>query len=217
MVAIEDVVIPDSKLASEVTQLVRDSVSELLFNHSSRAYCFAAMAAERFGLTFDPELLYVGAMFHDMGLTAAYSSRTDRFEVDSANAARAFLRQHGIDQQDIDIVWTAIALHSTPGISQYMHPVVALVAVGVKMDVVGAGYEEFTEAQRRSVVRAFPREPDFEEGIIRAFYEGIRHKPETTFGTINAEVLADMDPHFHRPNLCSRIRSSPWRSALRGR
>jgi hypothetical protein len=63
-----------------------------------------------------------GAMFHDMGLTPAHSSAHERFEVDGANAARDFLRSHGIYQHDIDTVWTAIALHTTPGIPQHMHP-----------------------------------------------------------------------------------------------
>jgi hypothetical protein len=211
MVKIEDVAIPDSKMASEVTELVRDTASALLFNHSSRVYCFGALAAQRLGLTFDPELLYVGAMFHDMGLTAQHSSKTDRFEVDGANAARDFLRRYRIGQQDIDTVWMAIALHTTPGITQYMHPLVALVAVGVQMDVVGIGYEQFTEAQCTSVVHAFPRAPGFEEEIIQAFYDGIKHKPQTTFGTMNADVLADKDPQFHRTDLCALIRHSRWR------
>src|SRR5271170_7325566 len=123
--AISGVTVPDSKLAREATELVRATESPLLFNHSTRVYYFAALAGKKRGLKFDPELLYIAAIFHDMGLTPQYSSKTDRFEVDGANAARTFLRHHNIAQQDIDTVWTAIALHTTPGIPQYMHPVVA--------------------------------------------------------------------------------------------
>src|SRR5713226_3138634 len=123
---ISGITVPDSKLANEITEFIRDTESTLLFNHSSRVYYFGALEGERRGLKFDAELLYAGAMFHDIGLVPAYSSNTDRFEVDGANAARDFLRRHDISQQDIDCVWTAIALHTTPGIPQYMHPVVAL-------------------------------------------------------------------------------------------
>src|ERR1700735_2408787 len=122
--------IPDSKLAREITALVRDTVSPLLFHHSSRVYYFGALAGEHRGLKFDPELLYAGAMFHDMGLTHQHSSAHLRFEVDGANTAREFLRSRSISQADIDTVWTAIALHTTPGIPQHMHPVVALVTAG---------------------------------------------------------------------------------------
>ncbi|MEW6435804.1 MAG: HD domain-containing protein [Pseudomonadota bacterium] len=203
--------IPDSKLAREVTELVRDTESELLFNHSSRVYYFGALAGRRRGLSFDPELLYTGAMFHDMGLTHQHGSQHDRFEVDGANAARDFLRRHNIAQSDIDLVWTAIALHTTSGIPQYMHPLVALVTAGVEMDVLGLTYSEYSSAEREAVVHAHPRTPHFKEDIIRAFYDGIKHKPETTFGNVKADVLADKDPHFHCGNFCSVIRHSPWK------
>ena len=208
--SIEGVSIPNSKLAAEVTELVRDTASPLLFQHSSRVYYFGALAGKRRGLGFDPELLYAGAMFHDMGLTRRHSSATERFEVDGANAAREFLRSHHISQQDIDVVWTAIALHTTPGIPQHMHPVVALVTAGVEMDVLGLTYPEYTTAQREAVVRAYPRTEHFKEDIIQAFYDGIKGKPQTTFGNVKADVLADKDPNFRRTNFCSVIRESPW-------
>jgi hypothetical protein len=202
--------IPDSKLAREITEFIHDTESSLLFNHSSRVYCFAALAGERRGLNFDPELLYAGAMFHDIGLVPAYRSATDRFEVDGANAARDFLRQHNLPAQEIDHVWTAIALHTTPGIPQYMHPVVALVTAGVEMDVLGIDYAGFSDADRNAIVERFPRTPHFKEDILQAFYDGIKHRPETTFGNVKADVLADKDPNFHRGNFCSVIRNSPW-------
>jgi hypothetical protein len=203
--------IPGSKLAREVTEIVRDTESELLFNHSSRVYLFGALAGKHHGLKFDPELLYVGAMFHDMGLTKAHSSADERFEVDGANAARDFLKRHGIAQADIDTVWTAIALHTTPGVPKHMHPIVALVTAGVEMDVLGLTYGEYSDVEREAVVQAFPRTPNFKDDIIQAFYDGIKHKPETTFGNVKADVLAYKDPHFHRGNFCSVIRGSAWR------
>ena len=209
-VSIEGVSIPDSKLAAAVTELVRDTEAPLLFHHSSRVYYFGALAGKQRGLRFDPELLYVGAMFHDMGLTRRHSSATERFEVDGANAARDFLRSHHISQQDIDVVWTAIALHTTPGIPQHMHPVVALVTAGVEMDVLGLTYPEYPAAEREAVVHAHPRPEHFKEDIIQAFYDGIKHKPQTTFGNVKADVLADKDPAFRRGNFCSVIRESSW-------
>jgi HD domain len=201
---------PDSKLCREIAELVRDTESPLLFNHSSRVYCFGALTGRRRGLQFDRELLYAGAMFHDMGLTQKHSSPGERFEVDGANAARDFLRARGIAPGDIDLVWTAIALHTTPGIPVHMHPVIALVTAGVEMDVLGIAYEEFPDAQREAVVSAWPRTPHFKEDIIQTFYDGIKHKPDTTFGNVKADVLADKDPHFHRGNFCSVIRGSCW-------
>jgi len=208
--SVAGVVVPDCKLAREVTELVRDTEPPLLFHHSSRVYYWGALTGKRRGLHFDPELLYAGAMFHDMGLTPKHASADERFEVDGANAARDFLRIYGIAEQDIETVWTAIALHTTPGIPPHMHPVIALVTAGVEMDVLGIAFSEFTEAEREVVVRAHPRPSRFKEEIIQAFYDGFHHKPETTFGTVNADVLADKDPSFRAENFCRVIRASAW-------
>jgi HD superfamily phosphodiesterase len=208
---ISGVTVPDSKLAREATELVRGTESPLLFNHSTRVYYFAALAGKKRGLKFDPELLYIAAIFHDMGLTPRYSSKTDRFEVDGANVARAFMSQHNIPQRELDTVWTAIALHTTPGIPQYMDPVVALLTNGVEMDVLGIAYSEFANADREAIVAAYPRTEHFKEDIIQAFYDGIKHRPETTFGNVKADVLADKDAKFQRINFCSVIRGSRWK------
>jgi hypothetical protein len=207
---VEGVRIPDSKLAREITELVRDTASPVLFHHSSRVYYFGALAGGHRGLSFDPELLYAGAMFHDLGLTPRHSSKQERFEVDGANAAREFLRSREIPQADIDTVWTSIALHTTPGIPRHMHPVVALVTAGVEMDVLGLAYRDYSDAERDAVVGAHPRSIRFKENIIQAFYDGIKHKPDTTFGNVKADVLADKDLTFRRGNFCSVIRESAW-------
>jgi HD superfamily phosphodiesterase len=208
--SIDRIEIPDTKLAREITELVRETESPLLFHHSSRVYYFGALAGKHRGLRFDAELLYAGAMFHDMGLTQQHSSAGERFEVDGANAARDFLRSHGITQHEIDLVWTAIALHTTPGIPQHMHPVIALVTAGVEMDVLGLTYQEYSNAERDTIVEAHPRPKHFKEDIIQAFYDGIKHKPATTFGNVKADVIADKEPAFKPGNFCSIIRHSAW-------
>lgn len=202
--------IPDSGLAREVTEFVRDTAPPLLFHHSSRVYYFGALAGKREGLAFDPELLYAGAMFHDLGLVPGHRSADLRFEVDGANAAREFLRGHGIPERDVETVWTAIALHTTPGIPEHMHPVVALVTAGVEMDVLGMGYQKYTAAERDAVVAAHPRGENFKEDIIEAFYQGIRHRPATTFGNVKADVLERKAPAFRRENFCRVILDSAW-------
>lgn len=208
---VEAAAIPDSKLARAITEYIRDIETELLFNHSSRVYHFGALAGVHRGLMFDRELLYAGAMFHDIGLMPGHGSKDERFEVDGAHAARDFLRSHGIPEADAYTVWTAIALHTTPGVPQHMHPVVALVTAGVEVDVLGLTYKQYTDEERESIVKAFPRSPQFKEDIIQAFYNGIKHRPDTTFGNVKADVIADKEPHFHRGNFCSVIRCSAWR------
>ncbi len=207
---ISGVRVPDGKIAREVTQLIRDTESDLLFHHSIRVYFWGALTGSRTGLSFDPELLYTAAMFHDIGLSARYENSQLRFEVDGANAARDFLRGHGISESDIETVWNAVALHTTPGIPRYMRPEIALVQAGAGMDVAGRGYDQFTDAQREAVIAAFPRGADFKHGIIDAFYQGMKHRPDSTFGTFNDDVLALKDPNFRRIDMCSIILASNW-------
>src|SRR5271163_4704703 len=106
-----NVKIPDSRLAREATELVRDCESPLLFHHSVRVYLWGSLRGRHRGWRFDPELVYLGAMFHDVGLTEKHRTATDRFELDSANAARRFLQSHGVPENSAELVWDAIALH----------------------------------------------------------------------------------------------------------
>jgi hypothetical protein len=174
--SIAGVTIPDSALAREITELVKDTESPLLFDHSSRVYYWGALTGQRRGLRFDPELLYAGAMFHDMGLTPKHASAHQRFEVDGANVACDFLRTHNIAEQDIETVWTAIALHTTPGIPQHMHPLIALVTAGVEMDVLGV------ESNGRDLLNAidagdFPRWALFIQVMTDAQARTHKHNP----------------------------------------
>jgi hypothetical protein len=149
-------------------------------------------------------------MFHDVGLTAGFRESRLRFEVDGANAARDFLRNHHISEADIERVWLAIALHTTPGIPAHLHPIATLTAEGVMMDLVGLGYDEFTDTQRNAVETAHPHPPRFSEDLLQAPYDGLKHRHETTHGTGLADVVADKDPRFHPRNFCSLMRNSRW-------
>jgi hypothetical protein len=206
---ISGVKIPDSKLARQAAELVRSYENEMLFNHSVRVYVFGAMKGIRQKLKFDSELLYIAALFHDLGLVDHYHSPTKRFEVDGADAAREFLTRHGIAEPKADLVWEAIALHTTPGIPQYMRPEIALTNAGVLVDVVGVGYDEYTPEQRDQVIAAFPR-GDFKNEFLAMQTCSALKKPQTTFGTVNFDYIEDHDPSFRKPNACTRIRNTPW-------
>jgi HD superfamily phosphodiesterase len=206
---IAGIAIPDTALVDEATDLLRGVLPDLLFDHSLRVYAFGALQGERQGLRYDPELLYIAAMFHDIGLVDGHRSAHDRFEVDGANAAREFLRQRGLEAESIRIVWDAIALHTTPGIPQHKEPEVALVTAGVELDVLGIGYDELMPAEREEILAALPR-VDFKHRIIDAFGAGIAHKPETAFGNVKADVLERTLPGYVRPNFCDMILGSKF-------
>ncbi|MGI5350793.1 HD domain-containing protein [Streptomyces sp. CA-250714] len=201
--------VPDSRLAAEATELVRDTTSDLIYDHSRRVYFFGSLLGRVRQIGFDPEVLYVAALFHDVGLGERFHDSGRRFEVDSAEEARRFLQARQVPEDSIRRVWTAIALHTTPGIPEFMEPEVALLAAGVEYDVFGFAYDEIDAADREAVVAAHPR-PAFKQRILRAFADGVEEKPETTFGNVKADVLAHYDPHFRRGDFVRTVLESPW-------
>jgi hypothetical protein len=206
---IAGIVIPDTDLVREVTEYIRGAENDLLFDHSRRVFLFGALQGRRLGLKPDLELLYVGAMFHDLGLTERYRTSDRRFEVDSANAARDFLLERGYDPADAEKVWLGIALHTTPGIPEYLEPEIALITAGVETDVLGFGRDDLSAEALAAVTAAHPR-PDFKNRILDAFTNGFKHRPQSTFGTVNADVLEHFDPKFVRDDFVDIIMGSTW-------
>jgi hypothetical protein len=206
---IAGIVVPDTPLVREITEYIRDTEDELLFNHSRRVFLFGALQGSRRGLQPDLELLYAGAMFHDIGLTEGFRSSMLRFEVDGANAARDFLLQRGVDDTAARNVWLSIALHTTPGVPEFLEPEIALVTAGVETDVLGIGRNDLSSDAIEAVSAAHPR-PDFKNRILRAFTDGMKHRPRSTFGTVNADVLEHFDNAFVRDDFVEIILSNSW-------
>jgi hypothetical protein len=206
---IAGITIPDSSIAREATDLLLTHGTEFIYNHSLRVFLFSELNAKRNNLAHDSELLYVASVFHDLGLVPHYSSPDLRFEVDGANAARDFLKSHGLPKESLQLVWDTIALHTTIGIAEHKENEVALMYSGVGLDVMGEGYETLSDENREEIIAAFPRN-DFKNKIIPTFFGGFEHKTETTFGNIKADVCAFMIPNFHRKNFCDCILHSPW-------
>ncbi|MEU7876621.1 HD domain-containing protein [Microbispora bryophytorum] len=206
---IAGITIPDTALVREATALVRQAADDTLFNHSRRVFLWGTLKAAARGLEVDLELAYVGGLFHDLGLTLTYRTKDRRFELDGAEAAYTFLRDHGRTEEEARNVWLAIALHTTPEVPLHMAPEVAVVTLGVETDVLGLELEQITPDQRAEVVAAHPR-PDFKRRILQAFYDGMADRPQTTFGTMNDDVLAHFDPAFQREDFVRIIQQNAW-------
>jgi HD superfamily phosphodiesterase len=206
---IAGIAIPDTQLVRDTTEFIRDVEDDLLFDHSRRVFLFGAQRGRRLELDPDLELLYVGAMFHDIGLTSNFRDSKLRFEVDGANAAEKFLRDHGLDEAAVRKVWLSIALHTTPGVPEFLDPEIALVTAGVETDVLGMGLHQLPDGAREAITVAHPR-PDFKRRILQAFTDGTRHRPESTQGTVNADVLAHYDPTFVREDFVEVILNNDW-------
>jgi hypothetical protein len=207
--SIAGVAIPDSKTANEATAFIQDTESPLLYHHSRRTYLFGVLHGQRLGIKADPELLYVGAMFHDLGLVEGHRNLTQRFEVDGADAAREFLLSHDVPADAVRLVWLSIALHSTHGIPRFMEPEIALLAAGVRVDVDGAGLDLIEPAAIEEIIAVHPR-CDFKRQALKTFAEGVEGRPDTLLGTIAADMLAHYSPDFKRVDFVDVIRNNAW-------
>jgi HD superfamily phosphodiesterase len=204
------ITVPNTDLTHDVTDFIRSAHDDALFHHSRRVFFFGALHGLRQGLDLDLELLYVAAMFHDLGLTEPYrTSSSLRFEVDGADAARDFLLQRGGDESEARKVWLGIALHTTRGIPEFLDSEIALLTAGVRTDVLGIGRDELDPEAVSAVTAVHPRR-DFKIRMLHALFDGVKHRPHTTYGTVNADVLARYDPSFVRGDMVEGILKGSW-------
>ncbi|KUI43079.1 diguanylate cyclase [Mycobacterium sp. IS-1590] len=208
---IAGVEIPDTAAVAEATRLLWDTTSPLIYHHSRRVFLFGQLHAHRLGAHPDQELLYLAAMFHDTGLVTPYSDREQRFEVDGADHGRKFLLDRGFSTGAADTVWTAIALHTTPEVPGRMGPEIAAMYLGVMTDVVGLGVDGLNGDQVNEIVAAHPR-GDFKNEFLQAYFDGFKHRPETTNGTVNSDVVEHFVPGYRRVTTVERMLAAPWPS-----
>lgn len=208
---IAGVEIPETAAVAEATRLMQRMTSPLIYHHSRRVFLFGTIHARRLGVEPDPELLYLSSMFHDTGLLAPFSDAEQRFEVDGADHARRFMLGRGFPAEAADVVWTAIALHTTPGIPGRMGPEIAMTNLGVLTDVIGVDLDELDRDRLEEITAVHPR-GDFKNKFLQAFVDGLEHRPETTNGTVNSDVLEHFVPGFRRTTTVERIMGAPWPS-----
>jgi hypothetical protein len=208
---IAGVEVPDTAAVAEATRHLQETTSPLVYHHSRRVYFFGRIHAERLGAHPDPELLYLAAMFHDTGLATPFSDVEQRFEVDGADHGRRFLLERGFSAAAAETVWTAIALHTTPGIPGRMGPEIATTHFGVLTDIVGFGLGELDTDRVGEILAVHPR-GDFKNEFLTAYFEGQKNRPDTTNGTVNADVLEHFIPGFRRTTTVERVLGAAWPS-----
>ena len=201
--------IPDSELTKKATQLVAEVSPKVLYHHCVRTYLFGELLGKRDGLKYDRELLYLSAVMHDLGLTERFDSGEQRFEVDGADAAQAFVLEHGLSAEKAEIVWDAIALHTSIGIASRKQPEIALVHLGAGADVFGMRLEEIDPETIERVIDAYPR-LGWNTVVTELIISQIKRKPKAASFTWMADIGRCHVHGFACPTFAEIIGNSPF-------
>jgi hypothetical protein len=200
--------VTDTALVRDAIDLSRSLLEPYLFNHVMRSWLFGILLSEGVDPAPDPELLAVSAVLHDLGLTDRYTAE-NRFEVDGANAARAFLKDRGISTQQAQVVWDAIALHTTPSIAPHKEPEVAMTHLGITVDVIGIGLDRIPQDKQCAVLTEFPRLA-FKNQFQACLCNVVRRKPMTSFDNILRDFGSRYVEGFTAPSFADLFANAPF-------
>jgi hypothetical protein len=200
--------VPDTALVRDAMDLSRSLSEPFLFNHVMRSWLFGIVLAESAVIAPDAELLAVAAILHDLGLTERYNGE-NRFEVDGANAAREFLKERGISAQQTQLVWDAIALHTTPTLALHKEPEVVMTHSGIAVDVLGAGLDRIPQDKQGAILAEFPR-LGLKNGLKECLCNIVRQKPATTFDNIVRDFGVRYVEEYTPPNFADVVANAPF-------
>lgn len=203
--------VPDSKIVTDAREVARQSSEPYLFNHVMRSWFFAAILSKQAKVQPDPELLAVASLLHDLGLTERYATDDKRFEVDGANAASSFLQAYRLTPNDVELVWDAIALHSTRSIALHKGPLASMCHCGVQVDVSGLEYDAIEPSLMKSILHEYPRLA-FKKELTSCLCGVVRKKPATTFDNFMRDFGERYVPEYQRLSSVDRLNDAPFES-----
>jgi hypothetical protein len=203
------VAVPDTPVISRAIEYARKHSEPYLFNHVMRSWLFAVLLAQLNQSVHDAEVLAVTTILHDLGLAKDFDGPL-RFEVEGANAARAFARNEGIDDRRVQLIWDGVALNSTPSISLYKETEVALCTAGIGLDWGGWGYDKLTEAQMGAIIDAFPR-LEMKQEFTRAVCWIVETRAATTYDNFARDFGERFVPGYKPASTVDYLLNSPFK------
>jgi HD domain len=202
------VTVPDTPLVGRAIEYARERSEAYLFNHVMRSWLFAVIIARLKNAAHDPEVLAVATLLHDLGLEKAFDGPL-RFEVEGANAARAFALAEGMGERRAQLIWDGVALNSTPSIALYKETEVVLCTNGIGLDWGGWGYELLTQSQISTIVEAFPR-LEMKQRFTQAVCRIVESRPQTTYDNFARDFGDRFVPGYKRPSMVDLLLNAPF-------
>jgi hypothetical protein len=201
--------VPDTPVISRAIEFARDRSEPYLFNHAMRSWLFAVTLAQVNKTPHDGEVLAVGTILHDVGLAEEFNGPL-RFEVEGANAARAFARDQNLDERRTQLIWDTVALNSTPSIALHKETEVALSTMGIGLDWGGWGYEALQETQVAAILEEFPR-LEMKEQFTRAVCRIVETRPATTYDNFARDFGERFVPGYKPVSTVDYLLNSPFK------
>jgi hypothetical protein len=202
------VAVPDTPVVARAIEEARRTCEPYLFNHAMRSWLFAVRLAEVQGLGYDPEVVAIGTVLHDVTLNERFAGPR-RFEVEGADLARQFVREAGFDDRRTQLVWDSVALNSTPSIGLYKEPEVALCTAGICLDVVGLQYDLLPPADIAAIVAAYPR-LEMKQRMTSCFCQMVKASPATTYDNFLRDFGARFVPGYSPPSSVDFVMNAPF-------
>jgi hypothetical protein len=206
--SVAGVLVPDTPLISAAIEYAREHSEAYLFNHVMRSWLFATSIAQQGKVEHDAEVLAVATLLHDLGLAKAFAGPL-RFEVESANVARRFARDRGVDGRRAQLIWDGVALNSTPSIGLHKETEVCLCTAGIGLDWGGWGYQSLPHSLIATVVDAFPR-LEMKKRFAHAVCWVVETRPTTTFDNFAGDFGERFVPGYKRPSAVDLLMNSPF-------
>jgi hypothetical protein len=197
----------DTPLITQAIEYARIHSEPYLFNHAVRSWLFAVRLGQLDRVPHDAEVVAVGTLLHDLGLTHSFTG-PKRFEIEGADAARAFAREQGVNDHRVQLIWDGVALNSTPSIGLYKEPEVVLCTAGIGVEF-GFQYDRIPANEMKSILAAFPRlqmKRRFTDSVCRI----VKTKPETTYDNFAGDFGERFVPGYHRPSTVDFLMNAPF-------
>lgn len=200
--------VPHTPLIADALDYAQRISEPYLYNHAVRSWLFAARIGEARGIECDAEVVAVGTILHDIGLTASVTG-PNRFEVNGANAARAFIAERGLSDRRAQLIWDLVALNSTPSIALHKEPEVVVGSLGIGLDWGGFGIEAIAPAEMSAIVKAFPR-LKFKDGFTKVCCRLVETKPETASDNFLRDFGERFVPGYKPVSAVDLLMASPF-------
>jgi len=205
---IAGVSVPDGPLITAVIQYAQKLSESYLFNHAMRSWLFAETIGQMKGIGYDREVVAIGTILHDIGLTASVSG-PNRFEVNGADAALSFIKGRGLSDRRAQLVWDLVALNSTPSLALHKEPEVAVGTMGIGLDYGGFGAEALPAGDVESIFSAFPR-LRMKQRFAETCCQLVAAKPETSYDNFLRDFGERFVPGYKAVSTVDLLMNAPF-------